>query len=70
MTRIKLLAAAAAAEAIATPALAAEYYIMQDASTKRCTIMEQKPTARTSVVVGDGRVYTSTDGSRRRHEDR
>jgi vancomycin permeability regulator SanA len=45
--------------AIATPALAAEFYVVQDTSTKRCTIVEQKPTSTTMVVVGDGKVYAT-----------
>jgi len=43
----------------ALPALAADYYIVQDASTKKCTVTTQKPTTTTSVVVGDGKVYTT-----------
>jgi hypothetical protein len=51
--RRNLLALAALA-AFTVPASAAEFYIVQDASTKRCTIVEQKPTSTTSVVVGGG----------------
>ena len=40
-------------------ATAAEFYVVQDTATKRCSIAEQRPTAVTTVVVGDGRVYTS-----------
>jgi hypothetical protein len=48
--------------AIATPALAAEYYIVQDSATKRCTIMDKRPTERTQVVVGEnGKTYTTRD---------
>ncbi|RAI43454.1 hypothetical protein [Rhodoplanes roseus] len=36
-----------------------EYYIVQDTATKRCTIVDKKPTTQTTVVVGDGKVYTS-----------
>jgi len=56
---MKLFAAAALAMAIATPASAAEFYIVQDSSSKRCTIVDKKPTTQTTVIVGDGRVYTS-----------
>jgi hypothetical protein len=55
----KKLIVAAVAVAFATPALAAEFYVVQDTSTKRCQIVEQKPTASTTVVVGGGKVYTS-----------
>ena len=54
------LIAAAVAVAFATPALA-DFYIVQDSSTKRCQIVEQKPTSSTTVVIGDGKVYTSRD---------
>lgn len=30
---------------------------MQDTSTKKCTIVDKKPTTSTSVVVGDGKVF-------------
>jgi hypothetical protein len=56
--RIKLLVAAAGLVAFATPSLAAEFYIVQDSTTKRCTIVEQKPTTQTTTVVG-GKTYTT-----------
>lgn len=39
----------------ATPALADDFYIVQDMSTKRCQIVEEKPasTTTTTTVVGD-----------------
>jgi len=57
--RMKLLVAAAGFAAFATPALAAEFYIVQDTATKRCTIVEQKPTSQTTVVVDNGRTFTT-----------
>ena len=56
---MRKLVIAAALAAVATPALAAEFYIVQDTSTKRCTIVEQRPTTQTMVVVGDGKVFTT-----------
>lgn len=56
--RNKVLIAAAGFVAFATPALA-DFYIVQDTSTKRCSVVEQRPTTQTSVIVGDGKVYTS-----------
>ena len=38
-----LLAGAAVAALMSSPALAAEYYIVQDPTTKRCTVVEQRP---------------------------
>jgi hypothetical protein len=44
--------------AFVTPALAAdEFYIVRDATTKKCTIVDKKPTVTTTTVVGDGKVY-------------
>ena len=57
--RTKLIIAAASIAALATPALAVEFYIVQDTGTKRCTIVEQRPTTQTTVIVGDGAVYTT-----------
>jgi hypothetical protein len=45
--------------AFVTPASAQTFYIVQDTGTKRCTIVEQRPTVQTSVVVGGDRVYTT-----------
>ena len=51
----------AAAAAIMTGAAyaqtATEFYVVQDTSTKKCTIVDKKPTAKTTVVVGDGKVF-------------
>jgi hypothetical protein len=55
---MKQLLAAAAAVAFVTPALA-DFYIVQDTSTKRCQIVEQRPTSSTMTIVGDGKVFTS-----------
>ena len=52
MTRLAI--AAALATAIAVPAyaqtIATEYYVVQDTSTKRCTIVDKKPTTTTTVT--------------------
>lgn len=42
-----------------TIAQAEEFYIVRDATTKRCTIVDKKPTVKTTTVVGDGTVYTT-----------
>jgi len=46
------LAGAALAAAFVSPALA-DYYIVQDATTKRCTIVEQRPSPGVGIVVGE-----------------
>jgi hypothetical protein len=57
--RIRLLVAAAGLVAIATPSLAAEYFVVQDTATKRCSIVQQRPTSKTTVIVGPGTAYTT-----------
>jgi hypothetical protein len=55
----KLLAGSILVAAFVSPALAAEFYVIQDSSTKKCTIVEQRPTSQTMVVLGDGKVFTT-----------
>ena len=54
MTRIALATVLAAA--FAMPAVGqstvTEYYVVQDASTKKCTIVDKKPTTTSVVQVG------------------
>jgi hypothetical protein len=47
--------------AIATPGLAAEFYIVQDSGTKHCTIVDKRPTVKTTTVVGGEKVYTTRE---------
>ena len=42
-----------AVAALATPTLSAQFYIVQDDATKRCSIVEQPPTSG-GTLVGDG----------------
>ena len=53
----KVILAAAAMSLIAGPALAQSFYVVRDASTKKCTVVTEKPAATTTTVVGDGVVY-------------
>jgi hypothetical protein len=40
--------------AVVTPALAADaYYIVRDPVARRCTVVNQRPTLSTSVIVGE-----------------
>ena len=42
--------------------MAAEFYIVQDTATKKCTIVDKKPTVTTQTIVGDnGKVYTTRE---------
>ena len=55
----KAFAAALALAALSAPALAqSEFYVVQDATTKKCTIVDKKPTVSTTTVVSpSGTVY-------------
>ena len=50
---MKLIAAAALAVSFAMPAFAAnEFYLVQDTASKKCSIVEKKPTISSMTVVG------------------
>jgi len=50
---MKFIAAAALAVSFAVPAFAAnEFYLVQETATKKCSIVEAKPTIGTMTVVG------------------
>ncbi|HEY0442056.1 MAG TPA: hypothetical protein VGD36_18465 [Xanthobacteraceae bacterium] len=57
----KLLTAAVLTAAFAAPAMAQEFYIVQDTATKRCQIVEQKPTTTTTTVIGNGMYKTRVE---------
>jgi len=58
---LKLLAASTIIAAFSDPAFAANsYYVVQDSTTKKCTVAHEKPMTTTSVVVSPaGKVYTT-----------
>jgi hypothetical protein len=47
--------------AMATPALAAEFFIVRDSATKKCTIVDKRPTVTTTTVVSGDRAYTTRE---------
>lgn len=53
------IAAALVVVAFAAPAFAQDvgFYVVQDVKTKKCTIVDKKPTTQETVVVGDGKVF-------------
>jgi hypothetical protein len=57
--KIKLVAAAALVASFAAPAFAAdEFYVVQDGKTKKCTVVDKKPTESSMTVVSPaGTVY-------------
>jgi len=50
-----------AASTIAQTAMAAEFYVVRDATTKKCTIVDTKPTTMTTTVVDNGTFKTKTE---------
>jgi hypothetical protein len=59
---MKRLAIVGMVLAFAMPAFAAtEFYVVQDKTTKKCTIVEKKPTTETTVVVGNGMYKSRTE---------
>lgn len=57
--KVKLVTAAALVASFAVPALAAnEFYVVQDAKTKKCTVVDKKPTEASMTVVNPaGAIY-------------
>ena len=54
MKRIALSAALAVAVSASAFAQITEFYVVQDAQTKRCTIVDKRPTVTTTTVVSNG----------------
>jgi hypothetical protein len=54
-------ALAFAATAVAESAVAAEFYVVRDATTKKCTIVDTKPTTTTTTIVDNGTFKTRTE---------
>ena len=54
-------ALAFAASAIAESAVAAEFYVVRDATTKKCTVVDTKPTTTTTTIVDNGTFKTKTE---------
>jgi hypothetical protein len=49
--------------AVASPAFAASYYVVQNQKTHKCSVAKSKPSekSKTVVLVGDGTVYKTKD---------
>ena len=50
-----------AAAGIAETAVAAEFYVVRDTATKKCTIVDSKPTSTTTTIVDNGTFKTKTE---------
>ena len=60
--KVKLVAAALALF-IATPAFA-DYYVVQNATSKKCNVASKQPTGTKVVLVGDGTAYKTKKEAR------
>jgi len=54
---MKKIMAAALAVAFATPALAGEFQVVLDATTKKCTIVDKKDVSPQMTLVGDRKIF-------------
>ena len=55
------VAAFAVTSAFAQTTVSSEFYVVRDASTKKCTIVDKKPTTTTTTVVDNGIFKTRTE---------
>jgi len=56
--KTKLITAGLLLAAFTMPAFAQEsYYVVRDATTKKCTVVNEKPSTTTTTVTSDGTVY-------------
>ena len=55
---------AALAVAFATPALAAQYYVGQDAAINECRVVSQEPDGTTMKMVGSGAYRSEADAEK------
>jgi hypothetical protein len=56
---MKYILGTAVALALVTPALADEFYVVQNPTTRHCTVVEQRPTDSKTIIMGNGHVYTT-----------
>ena len=51
----------AGTSAFAQSTVSSEYYVVRDATTKKCTIVDKKPTTTTTTVVDNGMFKSKTE---------
>ena len=56
-----IVALAFGASTIAQTSMAAEFYVVRDATTKKCTVVDTKPTTTTTTIVDNGTFKTKTE---------
>ena len=59
--KLKTLAVALVAASVAGPAFAQAFYVVQDVKTKKCTVVDTKPTTTETTVVGNGMYKTKVE---------
>lgn len=59
--KARIVVGAALVLAFAAPALADEYYVVRDTTTKKCTIVDKRPTTTTITQVGPLAFKTRTE---------
>ena len=47
--------------ALAQTAVVSEYYVVRDETTKKCTVVDQKPATKTTTIVDNGTFKTKTE---------
>ncbi len=57
----KIVICALGVVALAGPAFADEYWVVQDAKTKHCSVVSEKPTTTTTTVIGNTSFKTRTE---------
>jgi hypothetical protein len=57
----KAIICAFALSVLASPALADDYWVVRDSSTKHCSIVTSKPTTTTTTVIGNTAFKTRTE---------
>jgi hypothetical protein len=55
------VAAFAVTGAFAQTTVSSEFYVVRDATTKKCTVVDKKPTTTTTTVVDNGTFKTRTE---------
>jgi N-methylhydantoinase A/oxoprolinase/acetone carboxylase beta subunit len=62
MKKLLMIGALAfAATTVANSAMAAEFYVVRDSATKKCTVVDTKPTTTTTTIVDNGTYKTKTE---------
>ena len=60
-TLLAIGSAAIAQTTVVTPGASTEFYVVRDPATKKCTIVDQKPTTTTTTIVDNGTYKTRTE---------